>query len=1068
MKSRLAALLAVLCLAALGLWLFWLRPAPPSSTGSNKEEGSFDSGRAIAAAPVLNALLTTPLPERRGTLSIRGRVTNASAPVPGAAVTATSGAGEDVLSAMTCACDNSCGQKLLSCACAESGRQLLELVVERRGEAPPVARTTSAADGSFVLDGLDKGAFAIWAEKEGAGIGLSEKVESGSSGVEIRISNGIYIEGDARGDDTKPIAGAVVTAIYAEHSRFFDALTNAEGKFRIGPVPVGRFTVVGVRQPLLPDRAQVAPDSASGTHLVLSAPRLLAGKVLRDGRAAEGAQIELTGNHRVRKTAAGTEGSFSFSDLRSGSYSLRAVQGTVAAVQQVVVRTGEDQLDLVLSLGAAAELSGFVRDRSRSPITGARIRLWKSSNSGATQAVTSADGSFHAPPLDPGLYSIAVSAAGYRASDSIQRTIVPGAPSTLEIVLDPAASCTGSVSSPDGRGLEGAVVTVTAPDEANGRSSTGRYSRATSRTTTKPDGAFAADGLAPGSYRLRIEHPLYQPSEELISVPRDGLRFVLKEGSELNGTVIEEGGGSVMGATVALERADKGPEIIKSSFSDAEGKFTLRGLPKGAFTLRASLEVEDGEDRTASLAVDTGSGQPVVLRFPKGLSISGAVVDANGATIAGATVAARTDSKESRSRRHDRSRAVAISTDAGTFRIEHLKEGNYSISAMKDGFQPSDIDRAVTAGDQTVRLTLLRAPHIKGRVLKPDGSPVQSFEVDGRAVSDSGGKFDIPVPDAEALQYEASQSKPLVVHVHAAGFSTARRELSSQLTQDFDLGDIPLSAARTVAGKVVDEATGAALAGVAIAVSPPDDNGATWWRGAEPSAFSDGEGKFKFAADADIVLRARRDGYAPWSSSGSVPDQLTIALKAGSRIAGSVHSKSGEPLKDLAVWALMPGERSSPGQATTGADGAFEISGLAPGTYQVHVVSKRPFTAMTATVPETGLARADFVERSGGASMVLSFEGENEPSWHVLVPGEVAPPVALKELASLFRIAPSNEDSASPRYDSLSLGRYTLFVFETDDSGMRFDRRIIDLRSEGEQRISMQLPSMLPFSLKNE
>src|SRR5260221_7520692 len=108
------AILTLLVLAGMSVWILWRKDSAPSSTESVRDDGSIESDQASAVKPrLLNALLNAPLPERKGTLSIRGKVTGKAGPVPGAIVTATSGVGDDVLSTMKCACYNACGEPLL-------------------------------------------------------------------------------------------------------------------------------------------------------------------------------------------------------------------------------------------------------------------------------------------------------------------------------------------------------------------------------------------------------------------------------------------------------------------------------------------------------------------------------------------------------------------------------------------------------------------------------------------------------------------------------------------------------------------------------------------------------------------------------------------------------------------------------------------------------------------------------------------------------------------------------------------------------------------------------------------
>jgi hypothetical protein len=572
---------------------------------------------------------------------------------------------------------------------------------------------------------------------------------------------------------------------------------------------------------------------------------------------------------------------------------------------------------------------------------------------------------------------------------------------------------------------------------------------------------------------LRVEHEQYQPVEEPIVVPRDGMRLVVEEGSKLSGSVVEEDGSGVVGATVVLERqrGSLASETVKSTFSDAEGKFSLRGVPKGEFTLLATIESKGTPSRKTSLKVSTGSAAaPAVLRFPKGLSISGTVSDANGDPIAGAEVfASRRMEKKASRQEVDGQTGTATSTDSGAFRIEHLEGGRYSISAAKAGFYDfSDAERTVAAGDQGLRLSMRRAPRVKGRIVKAGGVPVTRFEIERKTISDPAGAFDLPL--SNLWQFSgSSESKSRLIHVHAAGFAVAMRAVRADALEDIDLGEIAMSQGRTLTGRVIDASTKAALPGVAISVRAADDANAIWTPRRPTSAFSDGQGNFAVtdAPDGEIVVGAWLEGYVPWNSSTGPASPLTIALSSGGRIVGSIRAKSGEPIGGLRISAARQDGEGAGDSAVAGADGAFEITGLAPGGYEVRVYSSRPFTPVNVDVLDVPAARADFVERSGGATVTLSVDERNAPEFTVLAPGEVAAPASPKDWQKLTGFYPSNERQDTPRFESIPPGRYTLFAgtFTPEENALRFDRQLIDVSSEREQRISLKLPSHLPFSV---
>jgi hypothetical protein len=267
-------------------------------------------------------------------------------------------------------------------------------------------------------------------------------------------------------------------------------------------------------------------------------------------------------------------------------------------------------------------------------------------------------------------------------------------------------------------------------------------------------------------------------------------------------------------------------------------------------------------------------------------------------------------------------------------------------------------------------------------------------------------------------------------------------------------------------GRVIDASTKAALPGVAITVWAANDAQASEPYGAAPPALSDGQGNFVVttAPDGAIAVGARREGYVPWKSSPAPAGHLTIALSSGGRIVGIIRAKSGEPAGGLRIAAsAQDGERAG-GSAVARADGAFDIAGLAPGSYEVRVVSSRPFTPVNVDVLDGAAGRADFVERSGGATLTLTFDEDNAPDFTLLAPGEVAAPASMKDWQKLAAFYPSGDRRHGPaRFDAIPPGRYTVFAGAFREGELRFDRQPIDVSSERAQPISLKLPPKLPF-----
>jgi flavin-dependent dehydrogenase len=128
-------------------------------------------------------------------------------------------------------------------------------------------------------------------------------------------------------------------------------------------------------------------------------------------------------------------------------------------------------------------------------------------------------------------------------------------------------------------------------------------------TKSGEDGAFSIGSLPPLDYRVQIKG---LPSGAYVIHAREGDRDILADGTRIsadsnidiligaNGGVIEgvvrdSRGQIVQGAVVVLapDAALRNREdLYRRADTDQHGNFTLRGLPPGAFTLFAWMNVE--------------------------------------------------------------------------------------------------------------------------------------------------------------------------------------------------------------------------------------------------------------------------------------------------------------------------------------------------------------------------------------------------------------------------------------------------------------------------------------------
>lgn len=115
---------------------------------------------------------------------------------------------------------------------------------------------------------------------------------------------------------------------------------------------------------------------------------------------------------------------------------------------------------------------------------------------------TGAGGGYAISRMEPSSYSVVFSAPGY-VSQSPPTTILPGQTASLNISLIECGVLSGTVTAPGGVGLSGATVSI--PGKPS--------------TTTTADGGYSIEGLAPGGYTVTYAKDGYASSFLRVTVP---------------------------------------------------------------------------------------------------------------------------------------------------------------------------------------------------------------------------------------------------------------------------------------------------------------------------------------------------------------------------------------------------------------------------------------------------------------------------------------------------------------------------------------------------------------------
>jgi hypothetical protein len=685
-------------------------------------------------------------------------------------------------------------ETLLECRHDGARTRLIELVAQRYGESPVLARATTAADGSFTLEGLEAGPYSLWVESA-EGTGLRHGVAAGDEGVELRLGVGVRLSGSVVDEAHAPVAGALVTAIFMAHSRFFETVTDERGRFRLGPLPRGRYAILIARDGLLTLRTTfLAHASELEETFTLKRPRRIMGHVLRAGAPVVGVEVlaQRDSSGPPLRTFTDASGGFSFEGLMPFSHELRVTHDGYGAIRDVSFEQGgaEDgslleRVDVTVELEPVTQVRGVVRDEELRPIEGAWVEVHR--RSGEDDVVlwggrTDAEGRYGPGLVWPGLVSFELRADGYVPLRDHSQS-VPAGEAFVDFTLARAPRVEGILVDAEGQPLVGEKLVL--------RVLEGRM-RAVADESSGPEGRFSLDAPTPGRYLLEVVG-LQSRHQEMEVLAPSSQRIVSERLPRVVGEVVDEAGVPLPSFLVGLSPTATERQLkqvrFRTTITDLRGHFSLAAPAEGHYQIVAESR-GDGFSKSASQRVEVGKGGARVrLRLEEGYALSGVVVDRSGHPIEAASV-----SVASSAHLPSLGCGPSIGVDTGPdgrFTLQGVSGEELELLPLKEGYRIDDVSLPcargwihLAPGTREVRVVLRREAFIRGRLVSAKGSPISRFQVNGQMHVDEDGEFRWPFGDAGMVRLELA----------APDFTPARRTLSVQVQEgvDVDLGTITL------------------------------------------------------------------------------------------------------------------------------------------------------------------------------------------------------------------------------------------------------------------------------------
>jgi hypothetical protein len=435
------------------------------------------------------------------------------------------------------------------------------------------------------------------------------------------------LSGTVTGADGSPLAGVDIVA-YDARLNYAAARTTTDGGFTITNVPAGRYRLRALPSDSDPHVDRFLPDTwdfcAADVFTVASADAVdaldfglprggeITGRLLGgDGAPVPEAQVLAIGASE-RSALVSRLGTVD----ADGAFSIVGLDGEPDALEPYLVYVGatgwprqylgpsytdDDAGEVLVTPGGSTPLgdrtlldgitvTGTVAGPD-GPVPGGTVYVFSSSQ--VISVDIEADGTYVADGLPPG------NVVSWASADGLATTYYPNADRPGE-----------SLSAPDeGQVLDGAdlrlprenTLTVQILGEGdrsdvsvllyNDTLSVGRGA------PVEEDGTVTIDALHPGTYSLFVYGADVGSTDDFVRDTSGAVRDIVIDGATtldvempagagFSGTVRDDAGAPVYGAYVYSTTADG--ENTEVAVTDAEGVYTLGGLPGGIYTLRAS------------------------------------------------------------------------------------------------------------------------------------------------------------------------------------------------------------------------------------------------------------------------------------------------------------------------------------------------------------------------------------------------------------------------------------------------------------------------------------------------
>ncbi len=553
----------------------------------------------------------------------------------------------------------------------------------------------------------------------------------------------------------------------------------------------------------------------------------------------------------------------------------------------------------------------------------------------AAKAITAVSGRFRFPGQPVGRYRLLLEAAGRQAWLSGPLDYLTAQWRGRDFAMKASTTITGRVSA-DGKPLPGAKLRLGLPAgamiAAMEKPGEGLPGLALRETTVESDagGRFIIEGLDPGQgYAVIAQAAGRAPAMRYNLAAGAPVEIALGAGTTVSGHLRSKDGKALSDAKVRAELSYDGmrwvfpgapfPALSATLFpADADGiPYRIAGVNERAMALTATATSCKPSTHQESAAPEQENANHDFVLEP-GWSLRGTVTGGNGKPLKSGIVIPLKPG----ARRFELAGARAVVRD-GEFILADLQQPRVDLQFVAPGHAMRKVDGADAGpGGRPLRIALLPAATISGRVVDEAGRPVSRFTVETE-----GDFFSPPsaiVREDGGFSIRSRHGETTAVKVSVAGMPPIVADgLSVKGGERRDLGTLVAKrGGATLRGEIRDEA-GRAVADAEIEAYETgnyrdsskvnsDAAGQFEFPGLKP-------GRYRLSGRHPEFMEARSETEVPADGAGAGPVKLT--LKRGAALTLEVQDEQGLPSRGEMIMVIgnrKPMTEESPGRYSAG------------------------------------------------------------------------------------------------------------------------------------------------------